>query len=203
MLNKWTRLQKNGKRVFDATNPKLKRLSAAACKQFMVAFDTYRQERELSGEDTFYQVKDVVRRISAGTGSLGTMRFYVLIEGDEGSQDDDIILDIKQQCGPSLLNAMSEAERQAYLRVYPNEGLRHAAAFRAMAEHPDRYLGWLEFDGTVLSVRERSPFKDDFPTNKLTILLMIIIIPLMSLIYGKDYWMGQTLLFGFWDVLLN
>ncbi len=36
-----------------------------------------------------------------------------------------------------------------------------------------------------------------------TILLMIIIIPLMSLIYGEDYWMGQTLVFGFWDVLLN
>lgn len=36
-----------------------------------------------------------------------------------------------------------------------------------------------------------------------TILLMIIIIPMMSLIYGDDYWMGQTMFFGFWDVLLN
>lgn len=166
MLEKWTRLQKNGKRVFDATNPKLKRLSPVARKQFLKAFDAYRQNR--SGEDeVFYRVKDVVRRISAGTGSLGTLRFYVLIEGDEGSEHDDIILDIKQQGGPALLNAMSEAEQQAYQRVYSNEGVRHAAAFRALAEHPDRYLGWLEFGGAVCSVRERSPFKEDFPTDKL------------------------------------
>ena len=109
----------------------------------------------------------MVRRVSAGTGSLGTPRFYALIEGDEGSQLDDIILDIKQQDGPALLQAMSSAEQQAYKRVYANEGIRHAAAFQALAEHPDRYLGWLELNGAVYSVRERSPFKDDFPTHKL------------------------------------
>ncbi|RBP30663.1 uncharacterized protein (DUF2252 family) [Marinobacter pelagius] len=168
MLRKWTRVQKNGKRVFDATHPKLKRLSPGARKRFMEAFEAYRQEREQEGADSaFYRIKDVVRRISAGTGSLGTLRFYVLIEGEGGAQDDDIILDIKQQGGPSLLDAMSEAEQQAYRRVYHNEGIRHEAAFKALAEHPDRYLGWLEFDGVVFSVRERSPFKDDFPTDKL------------------------------------
>lgn len=167
LLEKWTRLQKNGKRVFDTTNPKLKRLSPIARKQFIEAFEAYRQERKQDGADTFYRLKDVVRRISAGTGSLGTLRFYALIEGEAGSQQDDIILDIKQQDGPSLLLAMGEAERQGYQRVYPNEGVRHAEAFRALAEHPDRYLGWLEFGGAVFSVRERSPFKDDFPTDKL------------------------------------
>ena len=167
MLAKWTRLQKNGKRVFDASNPKLKRLSPAGRKQFMAAFAAYRQQRETNAEHDFYRIKDVVRRVSAGTGSLGTPRFYALIEGDEGSQQDDIILDIKQQDGPALLQAMSSAEQQAYQRVYANEGIRHAAAFRALAEHPDRYLGWLELNGAVFSVRERSPFKDDFPTHKL------------------------------------
>ncbi|SNC65885.1 Uncharacterized conserved protein, DUF2252 family [Marinobacter sp. es.048] len=167
MLNKWTRLQKSGKRVFDATNPKLKRLSPVARKRFVEAFEAYRAKREKGGEHDFYRLKDVVRRISAGTGSLGTMRFYALIEGQDGSQNDDIILDIKEQGGPSLLLAMSKAELQAYRRVYPNEGVRHEAAFRALAEHPDRYLGWLEFEDRVFSIRERSPFKDDFPTDKL------------------------------------
>ncbi|MBC7182134.1 MAG: DUF2252 family protein, partial [Marinobacter sp.] len=167
MLEKWTRLQKNGKRVFDTTNPKLKRLSPVGRKQFLAAFDAYRQERQQSGDEAFYRIKDVARRISAGTGSLGTLRFYALIEGGDVSQTDDIILDIKQQDGPALLLAMSEAEQKAYRRVYPNEGIRHQAAFRALAEHPDRYLGWLKLDGTVFSIRERSPFKDDFPTDKL------------------------------------
>lgn len=166
MLNKWTRLQKNGKRVFDAGHPKLRRLSPVARKQFLQAFEAYRQTRG-EGRDSFYRIKDVIRRIRAGTGSLGTQRFYALIEGEDGSQDDDIILDIKQQDGPSLLSAMTDQERQAYRQVYANEGIRHEEAFRAMAEHPDRYLGWLEMEETVFSVRERSPFKDDFPTHKL------------------------------------
>jgi uncharacterized protein (DUF2252 family) len=167
MLKKWTRLQKNGKRAFDASNPKLKRLSPVARKQFVASFEGYREKREQGGEHDFYRLKDVVRRISAGTGSLGTMRFYALIEGEDGSQNDDIILDIKEQGGPALLLAMSEPELQAYRRVYPNEGVRHEAAFRALAEHPDQYLGWLEYEDQVFSVRERSPFKDDFPTEKL------------------------------------
>ncbi|MCK7543129.1 DUF2252 domain-containing protein [Marinobacter bryozoorum] len=166
MLDKWTRLQKNGKRVFDAMHPKLKRLSPVARKRFMEAFEAYRAQRK-EGQDEFYRIKDVVRRVNAGTGSLGADRFYALIEGDSGTHHDDIILDIKQQDGPSLLLAMTDAERKAYHRVYANEGIRHAAAFEAMAEHPDRYLGWLELDGKVFSVRERSPFKDDFPTDKL------------------------------------
>ncbi|WP_148863724.1 DUF2252 domain-containing protein [Marinobacter fonticola] len=166
MLNKWTRVQKNGKRVFDATNPKLKRLSPQAKKQFMVAFDAYRETLD-GGESEFFRVKDVVRRIKAGTGSLGTPRFYALIEGPGGEEHDDLILDIKQQDGPSALTAMSQEEREAYNQTYENEGTRHARAFRALAEHPDRYLGWLKMDGAVFSVRERSPFKDDFATDKL------------------------------------
>lgn len=166
MLGKWTRVQKNGKRVFDATNPKLKRLSPQAKKQFMTAFDEYRKTLE-GGDSEFFRIKDVVRRIKAGTGSLGTPRFYALIEGPGGDEHDDLILDIKQQDGPSALQAMSPDEREAYGQTYDNEGTRHARAFRALAEHPDRYLGWLKMDGGVFSVRERSPFKDDFPTDKL------------------------------------
>ncbi|WP_111495212.1 DUF2252 domain-containing protein [Marinobacter bohaiensis] len=165
MLNKWTRFQKNGKRVFDTANPKLKRLSPQARKTFMDAFEAYRDTRDDTSD--FFAVKDVVRRIKAGTGSMGTPRYYALIEGLDGGHDDDIILDIKQQDGPSICQAMDADERAAYEAAYDNEGVRHARAFRALAEHPDRYLGWLAMDGAIFSVRERSPFKDDFPTDKL------------------------------------
>jgi len=167
MLEKWTRVQKNGKRVFDTNLPKLRRLSPQGRKRFLEAFENYRTTREQK-DSRFWQLKDVVRRVSAGTGSLGTDRFYVLIEGEDESHGDDIILDIKEQSGPALLLAMSEEEREAYQSTYPHEGERHAQAFHALAEHPDRYLGWLELDGKVFSVRERSPFKDDFNTEKLT-----------------------------------
>ena len=36
-----------------------------------------------------------------------------------------------------------------------------------------------------------------------TVLLMVIVMPLLSMIYGKDYWTGTSLVFGFWDITLN
>lgn len=34
------------------------------------------------------------------------------------------------------------------------------------------------------------------------ILLIVIAIPL-TFIYGEDYWLGEQLIYGFWDVLIN
>ena len=62
---------------------------------------------------------------------------------------------------------MSAEERDTYHSVFAHEGERHASAFRALSEHPDQYLGWLQLEDGMYSVRERSPFKQDFPTDRL------------------------------------
>lgn len=36
-----------------------------------------------------------------------------------------------------------------------------------------------------------------------TVLMMVIIFPLVTVIYGKQYWLGESFFFGFWDVVLN
>ncbi len=36
-----------------------------------------------------------------------------------------------------------------------------------------------------------------------TILLVIIIVPVLMLIYGQEYWLGTTYISGFWKVMLN
>lgn len=172
MLAKWTKLQKNGKRVFDIDNPKLKRLSPGQRKAFAAAFGHYQDTlaegmASSSGQHHFFRIKDVAKRERAGTGSLGTPRYYVLIEGQARGEHDDIILDVKRQDGPAAYAAMSAEERALYHSVFAHEGERHAMAFRALAEHPDQYLGWLTLDDGVYSVRERSPFKQDFPTHTL------------------------------------
>lgn len=171
MLSKWTRLQKNGKRVFDLDNAKLKRLSPGQRKAFTKAFEHY-QDTLAEGVDAgtghhFFRIKDIARREHAGTGSLGTPRYYVLIEGEARGEHDDIILDVKRQDGPAAHAVMSDEERETYHAVFAHEGERHASAFRALAEHHDQYLGWLSLDDGVYSVRERSPFKQDFPTDRL------------------------------------
>ena len=52
-------------------------------------------------DPAFYTVRDVALRI-AGTGSLGLMRFMVLVEG-KGSPDGNYLLDIKQAQASALL----------------------------------------------------------------------------------------------------
>lgn len=36
-----------------------------------------------------------------------------------------------------------------------------------------------------------------------SVLILAIILPLISVIYGPDYWLNESLIVGFWDVVLN
>lgn len=171
LLDKWTRQDRRRGRVFAKRRlNKLKALGPDLREELHSALDAYQQTLEGRHADsgpTHFHVKDIARRLWAGTGSLGVDRFYALVEGDSGGADDDVILDVKEQTPPQPYRFMTEAERAEYDAAFVHEGERHATAFRALAEHPDAYLGWLEVDGKVFSVRERSPFKEDYPTEKL------------------------------------
>ncbi len=50
---------------------------------------------------------------------------------------------------------------------FDHQGDRHAAAARALSQHPDAYIGWLSLDDASFSVKRRSPYKKDFPTDKI------------------------------------
>lgn len=36
-----------------------------------------------------------------------------------------------------------------------------------------------------------------------TILILIIILPILTAIYGTDYWLSESFIQGFWDILFN
>lgn len=170
MLEKWTTFDDQGKRVLDKDAKKLSPLTQAEVQQLQEAFPQYRKTLSPNmpaNDDRYFNIKDMAKRLWAGTGSLGTPRYYILIEGNPVTARDDIILDVKRQEFPAAYAQMNEEERQAYHELFSHEGVRHAQAFRAIAEHPDQYLGWMELSDGVYSVRERSPFKEDFPTDKL------------------------------------
>jgi uncharacterized protein (DUF2252 family) len=170
LLGKWTQLTDEG-RSFAERPGKLARLPAHLASQLRKAIEEeYRHtlaKAHTTTDDAHFRVKDMARRLDAGTGSLGLERFYVLIEGGRDHEHDDVILDVKQQTPPEGWRLMNATEKRAWRAAFPHEGARHAAAFCAIAEHPDPYLGWLHLDKVVFSVRERSPFKEDFPTHKL------------------------------------
>lgn len=169
MLNKWTTIERDA-RSFDTSLEKLDKLSKAEYAKVERAIIEYKDTlgAHFPELDEHFKVKDIAKRVKAGTGSLGASRYYILLEGDTTAIDDDVILDMKEQSKPPLYRHMSDEEKAEYVAAFPNEGERHARAFKALAEHPDRYLGWISLDNITYSVKERSPFKCDFPSDKLT-----------------------------------
>ncbi|WP_085917854.1 DUF2252 domain-containing protein [Halomonas sp. CSM-2] len=172
MLEKWTTLDDQHGRRFAERPGKLANLPADMASQLRRLIEQeYQQTLQdpiKESDPRHFRVKDTARRLDAGTGSLGVERYYVLIEGGADHEHDDIILDVKEQVTPEAYRFMDKPQKQVWRRLFPNEGIRHAAAFHAIAEHPDAYLGWLTMNEKVFSVRERSPFKKDFPTHKLS-----------------------------------
>ncbi|MEA2117218.1 DUF2252 domain-containing protein [Halovibrio sp. HP20-50] len=172
MLEKWTTLDEQKGRQFAERPGKLANLPADVASQLSRTIEQeYQQTLQHPVKDSdpeHFRVKDTARRLDAGTGSLGVERYYVLIEGGRDHEHDDVVLDVKEQVAPEAYRLMNADQKRAWRRSFPNEGIRHAAAFHAIAEHPDAYLGWLTLNDRVFSVRERSPFKKDFPTHKLS-----------------------------------
>ncbi len=168
MLNKWT-IMEDGVRKFDRSNPKLESIHANTYRSLEKALMEYRKtiSSDLAKDHLRFKVKDIVARLSAGTGSLGSERFYALLEGDVNDKEGDVILDIKEQGKPPLYDHMREDEQKEFDKLFPNPAERHALAYKALAEHPDKYLGWVKWKRKYFSVKERSPFKADFPTEEL------------------------------------
>lgn len=168
MLDKWSHFV-DGIRVFNTDIEKLEKLSSEEYNNIEHAVTNYRNTlaSDFNNPDEHFKVKDIAKRVKAGTGSLGSSRYYILLEGDTLSQDDDVILDMKEQAKPPLYRHMNKNEKAEYVHAFPLEGERHAGAFKALAEHPDRYLGWIQLDNISFSIKERSPYKCDFPSDKL------------------------------------
>ncbi|MCP3962837.1 MAG: DUF2252 domain-containing protein [bacterium] len=169
MLEKWT-TEKKGERRFKLSYEKLDKASKWERGDIEAAMPDY--GKTLSGSieygKKFFRVRDIARRLSAGTGSLGTPRYYVLIRGEGKSWKDDRILDLKRQSSPSGLGYLSAEEQIDYNHDYQHHAHRHAVAYKALGKHPDHLMGWMRLHDGVYSVRERSPFKETYDTTKLT-----------------------------------
>lgn len=171
MLDKWTVVGADSRRRFREVEGKLALVPGDCRDALSRAYQQYLETipKALSaGSGWSDQVLDVAERLGAGTGSLGFKRYYLLISGQTDQAFDDIILDVKQQNQPTAFAYLSDEERREYDYNFENHAQRHAEAYRALSEFPDPHLGWLAMGETWFSVRERSPFKNDFPTADLT-----------------------------------
>lgn len=170
MLEKWTneeadRLANENK----LAEKKLAKISPDRKREIREAMSEY--GKTLSGQLDYkpghFKVKDIAQRLGAGLGSLGTPRYYVLIEGESDEPSDDRILDVKRQSKPTAYNFLGQKWQGEYDRRFKNDAQRHGLAYRALIKDADDYLGWMELSDGVYSVRELSPFKDGILTDKL------------------------------------
>jgi uncharacterized protein (DUF2252 family) len=162
MLDKWVPRNSDGARLFDLSNPKLGSVTQQERQAILDAMADYWGTIHLAEDSPPTTVRDVARRLLAGTGSLGTSRYYLLLEDGSG---DLHILDIKQQLKPSAYAFLSDTLQAGYDRLADgNDARAHAMASRALSSHPDPFLGWMRLGDGWYSVRQRSPYREAFPS---------------------------------------
>ncbi len=168
MLADWTVVDGTG-RHFDLTNPDLAAVDPAREAELRAAMPAY--GTTLSGglafDPAYFAVKSVAARLGAGIGSAGRPRFYLLVEGPSTADSDDRILDVKLETVPTAYVFLSSAERAAYDAAFPNPAARVVRAEKAMLDHVDDDLGWMQLSDGDYAVRERSPYKKDYALDEI------------------------------------
>lgn len=159
LLEKWTTVS-GGTRTFKA-DPELQEVPAATRADIVAAVAAYRgtAAKPLSASEA--AVKDVRRRLGAGTGSLGRYRWYVLIEGDSSNTSDDRILELKQEVDPAPKQLDPSATSLS-------GGQRPAMALRWLVNQADPLAGWATVGDIPVMVTEKSPFAEDLAIDDLT-----------------------------------
>ena len=115
---------------------------------------------------SYYQVKDIRQKLGSGVGSLGKLRYYILIEGPSTSTSDDVILEVKQE----TTSAVAEVNNgQLPAADYNgNEGNRVAMTNKAQTLNADVLVGYATINGLTYYFHEKSPFEEDFDYTQLT-----------------------------------
>ncbi|NKJ22691.1 DUF2252 family protein [Dyella sp. SG609] len=115
---------------------------------------------------SYYQVKDIRQKLGSGIGSLGRLRYYVLVEGPSTSTSDDVILEVKQE----VSSAVAEVDDgQLPAADYNNhEGDRVAMTAKAQTLNADVLAGYATINGMAFYVHEKSPYAEDFDPTKLS-----------------------------------
>ncbi|HSP80748.1 MAG TPA: DUF2252 family protein, partial [Myxococcaceae bacterium] len=170
LLDKWTVKLSGVRRLDTSSHPDLAPVSSSVESDLRNQMGAYRGT--LSGgslPSSYFTVKSVAQRLHAGIGSVGVSRYYVHIEGPSSSQDDDRLLDVKDQRTPSAWPYLSlSAVSQTNATCGGNMAYRTVLAYKALGYRVDDHLGWMTLaDGLTYSVREVSPWKDTFPTPEL------------------------------------
>jgi uncharacterized protein (DUF2252 family) len=166
LLSKYTSTP-NGVRSFQTTSD-LATVSSGTYSAIVSAVSAYVQTISASKQYPagYYTVKDVRQRFGEGTGSLGKLRYYVLVEGPTTSDSDDVILDLKQEATSNV--AIVDPGQLPVTDYASNEGDRVARTNKAQLINAAVLIGYTTINGIPYYVEEKSPYAEDFDYTQLT-----------------------------------
>jgi uncharacterized protein (DUF2252 family) len=167
LLNKYTLINGSGYRVFQTTT-ELQPVSSSNYSAIVAGMSSYITSIASSKRysNSYYTVKDIRLKLGSGTGSLGRYRYYLLIEGPSSANDDDRILEMKQETSSAVAIA---APGLLPSSVYGyNEGARVALATKAMLSNTDPLVGYTTVNSLYFFLHEKSPYQEDFDYKLLT-----------------------------------
>lgn len=116
-----------------------------------------------------FAVLDVAGRVNTGVGSFGVDRYFVLVSCGSCNEEGLVILDVKYQPQGSFQRFLSQIDSAWYERHFAHSAARVVEGHRKLTASTDPWTGWILLDGDhPFSVRERSPWKEDFDWSALT-----------------------------------
>jgi uncharacterized protein (DUF2252 family) len=167
LLNKYTQVNSSGNRIFQTTS-ELQPVSSSTYSAINTAMSSYITSIPSSKRysNSYYTLKDIRLKLGSGTGSLGRYRYYLLIQGSSSANDDDVILEMKQETSSAVAIAVPGLLPSS---VYGNhEGARVTIATKAMLSNTDVLVGYTTVNSIPFMVREKSPYQEDFDYTLLT-----------------------------------
>lgn len=149
-----------------AANEKILSVTPAEDSELRANWAAYVSQARVNAGDkaSYFAIKDMGRVIEKGLGSIGVRRYFVLIEGPTNGQDDDIILNVKQQKAPAMLgNTFMPLDYSDYVNDDAN---RTKTAYDALSAVVDPFVGALGGSAKTFLVRQLSAYDKDFNDSK-------------------------------------
>lgn len=168
LLSKYTQVT-NGVRSFQKIANTLVAVDSATFNNIASAMSSYISSIASSKQYAagYYKVKDIHQKLGSGVGSLGKLRYYILLEGPSTSTSDDVILEVKQETTSAVAEASSNG--QSLLSAdNSNDAARVAMTNKAQTLNADVLAGYATINGLTYYFHEKSPYEEDFDYTQLT-----------------------------------
>lgn len=164
LLDKYTVRSEGGLRSFASEHEELAPVTAGTRGALLASMDNYAASipPAIRQGPAFYNVLDVRQRLGAGMGSLGKMRWYLLLQGNE----DQVLLEVKQAIPSAVCGAGGPVMPPETYGGH--EGCRTARTQRAHQVYPDPHNGWTMVEGMHCYVHEKAGSERDFEPGDLT-----------------------------------